>query len=208
MVNTWNAGYGGQPGGGRRAGRVQPGCLVIRPLKWLGMLIILIGVAVMAITAPWGDLTKLVRGSADAVGDVEPGGIEEIELSQPGEWIIYAEGDNVVDDCGEDLCEGDFIEPEVIVADADGNVLPLAESNLSISDTGTESTSLWSFDVDEAMTVTIAMGPETDIDRIAIAKAPEFELEELRGVGIGAAIIFVGIVFRIIVGVVGSFFRS
>ncbi len=208
MVNTWNAGYGGQPGGGRRAGRVQPGCLIIRPLKWLGTLIILIGVAVMAITAPWGDLTKLVRGSADAVGDVEPGGIEEIELTQSGEWIIYAEGDNVVDDCGEDLCEGDFIRPEVIVADADGNQLDLATSNLSISDTGTESTSLWSFDVDEPQTVTIAMGAETDIDRIAIAKAPEFEFDELRGVMIGGAIMLVGIMFRVVLGVVGSFFRT
>lgn len=206
MVNTFGSGYGpsGYPGGG--AGRVRPGCLLLTPLRWLSSLVVLAGFAVMAITAPWGGLWTLVRGSADAVASVEPGELDEVDLPEAGEWIIYAEGDVTVEDCpdDDDICRADFDEPEVVVADADGEPLELAASTLSVSDVGTESVSLWSFDVDEPGPVTVLVGTDTDIDRIAIARSPELELDSFRGVLIGGAIVAVGIVFRLAVSAVGS----
>lgn len=208
-VNTgWNSGWntGGAPGGAPHR-RSQPGCLALRPLKWLGTLVVLIGVAVALITMPWGSMMRLVRGSADAVGDIEPGQTESIELSAAGEWILYAEGDVTVDDCGDDICQGNFTIPEVTVVDADGNELDLADSNLSVSDAGTESVSLWSFDITEPQTVEITVSADTEIDRIAVARSPELEFDSFRGPAIGIAIMVAGLLFKGFVSFVGSFFR-
>ena len=186
--------------------RNQPGCLAVRPLKWLGTVVVLIGVAVALITMPWGGLMRLVRGSADAVGDIEPGNTESIELSSSGEWILYAEGDVTVEDCDDSVCRADFTAPEVTVVAADGEELDLANSSLSVSDAGTESVSLLSFEIDEPQTVEIAVSADTDIDRIAVAKGPGLELAAAMGPAIGIAIMIAGLVFKGIVSMIGGFF--
>jgi hypothetical protein len=202
-------GYGGAPGfnPGSRKARMQPGCVFLKPLKWLGALIIVAGIAVALIGAPWSGLWKLVRGSADAVGNVDPGESGEVELGESGEWILYAEGDNTVDDCGDEICRGNFVEPELVVTSEDGEVLELSGVASSVSDAGTESVSLVSFDVEEAQTVTLTVG-ESDIDTVAVAKSPELELKSFTVSFVGLGIMTAGIFFRGAVGVVGGFFRT
>jgi hypothetical protein len=205
-VNSgWNPGYGG--GAPTRQGRLQPGCVLLKPFTWAATLVMVVGIGIALVGAPWDGLWKMVRGSADAVGDVEPEGSERIELGESGEWILYAEGDVTVDDCGEDICQGDFVIPEIEVVDEGGDVLDLAPSSLSVSDAGTESVSLYSFDVAEAQTVEISVSA-SDIDRIAVAKSPELELGSFSTSLVGLAVLGVGIVLRMILGAVGSLFRS